>query len=150
MIRKYQTRIHNWQLLFRWTNKFYSNRHAFDIHMCFTFCHLTLAVVFTFCHLTLAVVFSQNILKMCGPYDGTFIVAYCYLETNILQSDKSKNVHRNKYIIVFARYKSSHWSYPIKKVFLNILQNSQENTCARDSGKKILWHRCFPVNFTNF
>ena len=86
--------------------------------MCFTFCHLTLAVVFTFCHLTLAVVFSQNILKMCGPYDGTFIVAYCYLETNILQSDKSKNVHRNKYIIVFARYKSSHWSYPIKKVFL--------------------------------
>ena len=47
----------------------------------------------------------------------------------------------------------------VKKVFLEILQNSQENTCARDSFliklqarpatllKKSLWHRCFPVNF---
>ena len=47
-----------------------------------------------------------------------------------------------------------------EKVFLEILQNSQENTCARVSVlnkvtglwpatllKKILWHRCFPVNF---
>ena len=31
-----------------------------------------------------------------------------------------------------------------KKVFLEILQNSQENTCAR------LWHRCFPMNFAKF
>ena len=36
----------------------------------------------------------------------------------------------------------------IKKVFLEILQNSQENTCARV--KKSLWHRCFPVNFAKF
>ena len=41
----------------------------------------------------------------------------------------------------------------MKKVFLKILQNSQENSCARVSGhpatllKKRLWHRCFPVNF---
>ena len=40
-----------------------------------------------------------------------------------------------------------------KKVFLNISQNSQENTCARVSflimfiKKKRLWHRSFPVNF---
>ena len=32
----------------------------------------------------------------------------------------------------------------IKKVFLEISQNSQENTCAS------LWHRCFPVNFAKF
>ena len=49
----------------------------------------------------------------------------------------------------------------IKKVFLEILQNSQENTCARVSFliklqgpaallKKRLWHRCFPVNFAKF
>ena len=53
----------------------------------------------------------------------------------------------------------------VKKVFLEISQNSQENTCARvsfliklqDSGlrtatllKKRLWHRCFPVNFVKF
>ena len=46
----------------------------------------------------------------------------------------------------------------VKKVFLEISQNSQENTCARVSFliklqasgllKKRFWHRCFPVNFT--
>ena len=53
----------------------------------------------------------------------------------------------------------------IKKVFLKISQNSQENTCARVSFliksqtlglrpatvlKKRLWYRCFPVNFAEF
>ena len=51
----------------------------------------------------------------------------------------------------------------MKKVFLEIPQNSQENTCARVSFlikllapppatllKKRLWHRCFPVNFGKF
>ena len=36
----------------------------------------------------------------------------------------------------------------VRKVFLEIPQNSQENTCAR--AKKRLWHRCFPVNFAKF
>ena len=40
----------------------------------------------------------------------------------------------------------------MKKVFLEISQNLQENTCARVSFsiklfKKRLWHQCFPVNF---
>ena len=41
---------------------------------------------------------------------------------------------------------------PVKKVFLEILQNLQKNTCARVSFlmKKKLWHRCFPVNFVKF
>ena len=40
-----------------------------------------------------------------------------------------------------------------KKVFLEISQNSQENTCARVScltKLQRLWHRCFPVNFAKF
>ena len=48
-----------------------------------------------------------------------------------------------------------------KKVILETLQNSQENTCAKVSFliklqgpatlfKKRLWHRCFSVNFTKF
>ena len=39
----------------------------------------------------------------------------------------------------------------MKKVFLEISQNSQEDTCARVSfliGR--LWHRCFPVSFVKF
>ena len=42
-------------------------------------------------------------------------------------------------------------------MFLEILKNSQENTCARVSSfealtlfKKRLWHECFPVNFVKF
>ena len=46
----------------------------------------------------------------------------------------------------------------VKKVFVEISQNSQENTCASGSFlmktatllKKILWHRYFPVNFAKF
>ena len=50
----------------------------------------------------------------------------------------------------------------IKKVFLEILENSQENTSVRVSFliklqtalatllKRRLWHRCFPVNFAKF
>ena len=49
----------------------------------------------------------------------------------------------------------------VKKVLLEILQNSQENTCVRVAFliklqasatllKKRRWHRCFPVNFVKF
>ena len=39
----------------------------------------------------------------------------------------------------------------VKKVFLEVSQNSQENTCARDSLlTKRPWHRCFTVNFAKF
>ena len=49
----------------------------------------------------------------------------------------------------------------VKKVFLEISQNSQEKTCTRVflikfqappaiSLKKRLWHRCLPVNFAKF
>ena len=58
--------------------------------------------------------------------------------------------------------RSSHPDVFCKKVFLEISQNSQENTCARVSFliklqappatllKKRLWHSCFPVNFVKF
>ena len=39
----------------------------------------------------------------------------------------------------------------VKKVFLEISQNSQGSTCARVSFLiKRLWHSCFPVNFAKF
>ena len=52
--------------------------------------------------------------------------------------------------------------YSVEKVFLEISQNSQENTSAslffnKVAGlrpatllKKRLWHRCFPVDFVKF
>ena len=51
-------------------------------------------------------------------------------------------------------FRSSHHRCSIKKVFLIISQNSQENTCARvcfliqlQASGKGHWQRCFPVNF---
>ena len=47
--------------------------------------------------------------------------------------------------------RSSHRRCSVKRMFLKILQNSQENTCARVSFLiKRLWYRCFPVNFAKF
>ena len=54
--------------------------------------------------------------------------------------------------------KSSQWKRFIKKVFLKLSQNSNENTCARasfsiklqTSACTWLWRRCFPVNFAKF
>ena len=63
-----------------------------------------------------------------------------------------KSFHRRS----LTGFRSSHWRYSIKKVFLRISQNSLENTCARASFfslrsatllKKRLWHRCFHVSF---
>ena len=69
-------------------------------------------------------------------------------------------------ILVDTRHsndRSSHWRCSVKKVSLEISQNSRENTCARVSFLiKLLaeaevtlltkgsWHRCFPVNFVKF
>ena len=48
-------------------------------------------------------------------------------------------------------FRSSLQTCSVKKVSLEISQNSQENTCARVTLlKKGLWHRCFPVNFVKF
>ena len=46
--------------------------------------------------------------------------------------------------------RSSHRRFSIKKVFLQISQNSQENTCARNLFFKRLYYRFFPVNFLKF
>ena len=57
----------------------------------------------------------------------------------------------------FGTLRSSPPEVFCKKVLLEMLQNSQENTCATVSFsiklqavKKRLWHRCFPVNFAKF
>ena len=60
--------------------------------------------------------------------------------------------------VIEAKYAEADAQRCIKKMFLEISQNSQENTCARVSFliklqgpatliRKRLWHRCFSVNF---
>ena len=67
-------------------------------------------------------------------------------------------------LYIIAKYKASNCCKieaviqrcSVKKAFLKILQNLQENPCARVSFliklqlKKGLWHRCFPVNIAKF
>ena len=54
-------------------------------------------------------------------------------------------------LTVFRIRRSSQQRCSVKKLFLEISQNSQKNTCARVSFlKKRLWHRWFPMNFARF
>ena len=79
-------------------------------------------------------------------------------EKNYINSKQHKIIPSNLlFYITFCTYKSIYnCSRPevfCEKVFLEILQCSQENTCARVYfffKKKRLWHRCFPVNFSKF
>ena len=69
----------------------------------------------------------------------------------------SVNVLSNTHGLI---YRSSHWRCSVKKMFLEILQNSQENICARVSFliklqacnfiKKQALVQVFPVNFAKF
>ena len=75
------------------------------------------------------------------------------MEKNFAKERKKKKEKNNRALSKF-RYrilhnKSSHPEVLCEKVFLNILQNSQERTCARTSFAR-LWHACFPVNFVKF
>ena len=70
----------------------------------------------------------------------------------------------NSYSGIFVR--SVHWKTEaissrcsVRKMFLKISQNSQENNCARVFSliklsttllKKRDWHKCFPLNFAKF
>ena len=78
---------------------------------------------------------EMNVILMIGTK------AYCRLTVEICVIHLS-----SKFIEADARRCS------VKKVFLEISQNSQENICASVSSllKKRLWHRYFPVNFAKF
>ena len=54
-------------------------------------------------------------------------------------------------LILFLNLQKQPQEVFCKNVFLNISQNSQESTSARVSFLiRILWYRCFPVNFVKF
>ena len=76
---------------------------------------------------------------------------------HIFQGRQIKPIQCSEYFS--TKFKSSHRRCSLKKVFLEISQNSQENTCAtvhffnKVAGlllKKRLWHRRFPVSFVKF
>ena len=89
--------------------------------------------------------FGEALMKRYTCYSKS-----CYIAIKIFELELKETVAK---------------SCSVKKVFLEVSQNSQENTCARDSFlikfyvsglrpatllKKSLWHRYFPVNFAKF
>ena len=82
----------------------------------------------------------------------------------IMFGDDTNLFHEHKNIIILFATVNEELTEEVaqrcssKKVFVEISQNSQENTCARFSFtlrratllKKRLWHRCFPMNFAKF
>ena len=79
---------------------------------------------------------------------------------NFFFSSNDFSLLESCHLYITAKYKASNCCkiegviqrFSIKKVFLKILKNSQENLCARVSLliklqlKKRSWHRCFSVN----
>ena len=103
------------------------------------------------------------------------IVSIMHLDLNQMLADKKSYINKcaqqlritvlfinllsalsafSRYIVFFI-IRSSRLKVYCKKVFLEISQNSQENTCARVSfliklQAQSMWCRCFPVNFAKF
>ena len=95
-------------------------------------------------------------------FSETYYVTLCDLLNLFMWSLISSFSKLPIYILIFQLSESVVQRCSVKKVFLEISQNSQENTCARVSFliklqvrpatllKKRLWHRRFLVNFVKF
>ena len=104
----------------------------------------------------------KMLILLCLTCDCPSCYKYKYLTKKMIYERRKALLWR----CVLNR--SSHQRCSVKKVFLEISQNSLESTCAKDSFltkfffnkvtglrpatllKKSLWHRCFPVNFAKF
>ena len=96
---------------------------------------------------------SKNILNPIVRYrlkqttEGALSVRSFYILTHIWSNSKSKSVLKT----IFINSEAVARRCSIKKMFLQILQTSRENTCARIYFLiKRLWRRCFPVIFAKF
>ena len=83
--------------------------------------------------------------EFCGVFKNTFFIEN-------FRATPSKHFPALSSSLSF---RSRHRRCSVKKIFFEILQNSQEKTCARVSFlNKVaglrLGDRCFPVNFANF
>ena len=90
------------------------------------------------------------------------ITHLCCLFSTILRSLSKEMLYCHLIVIVNSIPivqrridRSSHWKFSIKKVFLQISQNSRENTCARvsslrDSLRDSYDYRFLSVNFPKF
>ena len=87
------------------------------------------------------------------------LMFFCFSDNSVL-STSYRTVQYGKYFsnnILWGK-ESVVWRCSVKKVFLDISQNSLENTLffykvagpAYSFIKKSLWHRCFPKNFAKF
>ena len=86
------------------------------------------------------------------------IIIYPFSANKCMLKAATKTLEIKNIIQMKTYSKSNYQWYSIKKLFLNISQNSQENTCAKasfliklpeacSSIKMRLWQRCFSVNF---
>ena len=103
--------------------------------------------------------FKRRLQHRCFPVS----IAY-FLRTPILKSisERLLQMSLNKFRTLPLSSEAVVRRCSVKKVFIEILENSRENTCARVSFliklqvrpatflKNRLWRRCFPVNFGIF
>ena len=100
----------------------------------------------------------------CEIFKNTVFTEQLWTTASLNLKRISRSIEiRDEYFRNICEGRSGHQRSSMKKVFLKVWQNSQENTCARVSFliklqawglqlylKKRLWPRCFAVNFVKF
>ena len=92
--------------------------------------------------------YKKSILKNFAIFTGKFLHQSLFF--NKAAACRVVTIKKRSLSPVLSR--TSYRRCSIKKVFLKISQNLQENSCACAATlfKKRLWHRGFPVNFAKF
>ena len=88
---------------------------------------------------------GSSFVHLCASFSLIFHLLWeIWLHWLIYSQDKPCIFYNHDFVLYSE---AVGWRCSVKKVvFLEILQNSQENTWH----KKRLWHRCFVVNFAKF
>ena len=100
--------------------------------------------------------FAVNVIV--SNFEHIHLIQYRTRNYQLKNYNPFQNFHTKSDLVetqVAINFRSSHQRCSLRKGFLEISKNLQENTCARVSfsikkEKKRPWHRCFPVNFAKF
>ena len=97
-------------------------------------------------------------VQSCKLYNNQYIIASTQITNTEVVTFTALLVLQllsHKVLLIKEKREAVVKSCSVKKVFIEIWQNSQENICARVSFlitllKRRLWHRCFPVISVKF
>ena len=97
-------------------------------------------------------IFQESLIL---PFNLYTLTSRIFLVAHAFSFDSCATLENSIYYVGFLVPEAVAQICFVKKVFVEISQNSQKNTCAKfffliKFSKKKLWHRCFTVSFAQF